>query len=226
MELFNRCVFRLTPTGGGVTRFLFVVAVALASARADAAPLVPQDQELLGQFYSRSSEGHLRIAGDLAAMKLQLTLSSQHIIIKGETSGLESVERLTKAVESSNQFIGDDVIAAKYISAAKARGSTVSLFRPALTAKANAILPQGTDIEKRTRSSKILSPDNMLIEFSDNRMIRSFLTRIHKITPSPFFPTDGYHNSYTNIYAGGEISRKLENSLSNSDFKEAYLRDL
>lgn len=227
MGLFNRNMFGVAEAVSGVTRCLLAAAVgALLSADIGAAPLVPEDQELLGQFYSRSSDGYLHIADDLTGRKLQLFLRAQQVIIEGETSQLANVDRLTKDIESNSQPITGDVVAAKYIAAAKARGSTVSLYRPVLTAKANAILPQANDIERRSKSSILLSADNMLIEFAADRTIRSFLTKIHKISVGAFAASHGHHNAYINIYVGGQMSSKLENSLTNTDFKEAYIRDL
>jgi hypothetical protein len=116
--------------------------------------------------------------------------------------------------------VTDDLFGKKYIEVANSRGNTVKLYKPKLGAIINKQFEQNFRFTTVGKFVNWIDRDNVMIEYSPNGEIISFMTRSHQATTNVGVDDD----QYVNIYFGKGNAQFLENKIANNEFDNNFLR--
>ena len=114
-----------------------------------------------------------------------------------------------------------DRVAKTYIRAVKGRGNRIKVYKFGMTSYMARILPNPFDPGYKFERP-ILDMDNVLIEYDKNGNVVSALVRYHTVDLSAGYLME----QYACLYFGSRNIQDIENRLSNSVFKEFYLKTI
>ncbi len=114
-----------------------------------------------------------------------------------------------------------DGVAKRYIKAVKDRGNYIKVYKYGMTSYIAKILPNPFDLGYKYEIP-LVNMDNVLIEYDKNGNVVSALVRYHTIDTSAGYLME----QHACLYFGRRNTQDIENRLSNSVFKEFYLKTI
>lgn len=177
------------------------------------------DKELVDFYYDEDSpqrlneelrdEGYL-----LSSLKVDAMVIDKQI---------KSLSNMQQAINFMSQYSSDaetDIIAVKYIDAAKSRNNTIKVYRPKLTAKVNSFF--GAVATPNQKSREWYDLDRLLIEFDSNDRPKSMIVRSYQATTT----VGVILKQHSRVLFGDELVRLLEDRIVNSEFEENFIREI
>ena len=114
-----------------------------------------------------------------------------------------------------------DGVAKRYIKAVRSRGNYIKVYKFGMTSYMAKILPNPFDPGYKYEIP-LVNMDNVLIEYDKNGNVVSALVRYHTIDTSAGYLME----QHACLYFGIRNAQDIENRLSNSVFKEFYLKTI
>ena len=181
------------------------------------------DKNIIDSFYTISQDGRqYGLQPDLGSSGWNfVSLDASQLTMSKKISSDLNLDTILASLKNYTYDGRNDIIAQKYIAAAKNRGNRIKLYKPAIAKTLAGYIkqPAAPNVENAQTWCDL---DNVLIEYSSGHQIITFLMRTHLVVPSIM----SEHFMYSIISMGQDISMNIENKVSNSVFKENYIRDL
>lgn len=183
-----------------------------------------EDKKMVESFYSRGSDDQKgdvipELKKSFPNLKM-VKLTPVSITFAYDIYSADNMQSMSAQMSTYTYATQDDALGKKYIEVAQARGSVVKNYRPQLSKSINRIFDQHFIFTTVPHTAEWIDKDNVLIEYSPNGSIVSFMTRAHQASTG----FGVISKQYTNIYIGKANAQILENKISNNEFENNFLR--
>ena len=179
-----------------------------------------QDPHLVNALYSISADGKSdSLLPSIEAMGFEVfRVEKSALILRRQDGYRGNMQELARDVAMQTKDAERDAVSGEFIQAARARGSEVRVYRPALMQRINGLFEQ--PFQPKEKAAQWYNRDVVLVEFDDSNRPLSLIARAYQA--ETMMGVTLYQ--YVQVLYGTQNMLHFENNVSGRMLDDNYLR--